>query len=232
MARGAKGVSGARGAGRSGGIQNGGVRNGGVRGGSRSARSADRVLGAMKRSPPTQNRMMRSLQDAAGNPQKLQQLRDRFGMDANQLGKLGDRMGVPGCGPNGCGPKAPGSPAADSPCGPQGCEPKAGPQQRAAAQEAGDPSAAPAGAEGAAAGQEAGTSLDIHQIMEFIKNLVQGAGEQQGAADPTQQLMDQIDQAQSLEELQQILQQAGDPRQLPPEVQRAIAQKAQALGAQ
>ncbi|MCB9648808.1 MAG: hypothetical protein H6730_19740 [Deltaproteobacteria bacterium] len=53
-----------------------------------------------------------------------------------------------------------------------------------------------------------------------------------GEGDPNQQLLAQIQGAQSLDELQQVLQQAGvDPQQLPPQVQQAVQAKAAQLGA-
>ena len=177
----------------------------------------------MNKRPEMRKRMERQLQDAANDPQKLQRLGQRLGMTPDQLGQLGDRMGVQGCGPNGCGPRDAAGPAGQnaSACGPGGCGPKG------AAAEGGQ---APAGGAAEGAGGEGG-GLDLQQIMDFITNLIQGGGGAGDAKAGGQDLMKQIEQAQSLEELQQILAQAGDPSQLPPELQQAVVQKAQQLGA-
>ena len=183
-----------------------------------NGRTANKVHTALRKDRAVMQRTVGTLQNSRNDPAALQKVADGFGMSREELGKLGDQLGVSGCGPHGCGPKT-------STCGPEGCGPKGG-----AGQEAGDAGGAAGAAQGGEAGAAGGEGqgLDLNQILDFIKQLIQGGGEQ--GQDPQQQLLDQVQQAGSIEELAQVVQQAGDPQQLPPEVQQAIAQKAQQLG--
>jgi hypothetical protein len=77
----------------------------------------------------------------------------------------------------------------------------------------------------------------IQQIIQMIQGGQQagGAEQQQQQGGDQKQLLQQIDGAKSMEELQQVIgplieQSGGDPNKLPPEIAQAIQKKVQQLG--